>query len=402
MRISSSQFHLNALNAILDQQAGLLKTQNQVATQRRVINPSDDPVAANLIENLQQQIGLSQRWLENANAAESYASQEEVALTSARNVLMRVKDLLLQGANGAYSAEEREALATEMETRLDELVSLANTRVNGQEYLFGGFATGTVPVSRDATGQFQYNGDQGQRLVDVGSGVQVAMSDPGFSVFFDVLAGNGDFTTSASSGNTGSGVISPGTVFDRAAYLPDDYSVQFSLVAGQLSYEVRDSSNSLVQGPTPFQEGTAIRFNGVEVTIEGTPAAGDSFAVNRSRRQDLFTSVQQAVDALRSPTGSDAEKALFRDRVDNVLDNLDRGMERLDQIQARVGARLNIIQNQRQVNGDFILTAKTALSQARDVDMAEAISNLTQQQLGLEAAQRSFARIQNLSLFNFL
>jgi flagellar hook-associated protein 3 FlgL len=67
-----------------------------------------------------------------------------------------------------------------------------------------------------------------------------------------------------------------------------------------------------------------------------------------------------------------------------------------------VGARLNIIENQRQVNGDFVLTATTALSNARDVDMAEAISNLAQQQLGLEAAQRSFARIQNLSLFNFL
>jgi flagellar hook-associated protein 3 FlgL len=402
MRISSGQFHLNALNAILDQQAGLLKTQNQVATQRRVINPSDDPVAANLIENLQQQIGLSERWLENANVAESHASQEEVALSSARNVVMRVKDLLLQGANGTYSAQEREALATEMETRLEELVSLANTQVNGQEYLFGGFTTGTPPVSRDAAGQFQYNGDQGQRLVDVGSGVQVAMSDPGFSVFFDVLAGNGDFTTAASSTNSGSGVISPGTVFDRSAYVPDDYTVQFSLVAGQLNYEVRDGSNALVQGPAAFQDGAAIKFNGIEVTIDGLPNAGDSFAVSRSRRQDLFTSVQQAIDALRSPTGTDAEKALFRDQVDDALDNLERGMERLDQIQARVGARLNIIENQRQVNGDFVLTATTALSNARDVDMAEAISNLAQQQLGLEAAQRSFARIQNLSLFNFL
>ncbi len=402
MRVSTPQFHQKALQAILDQQAQLIRTQNEVATQRRVINPSDDPVAANVINNLQRQIGLSQRWLENGNLVETYARQEETALTSAKNIVIRVKELLLQGANGSLSASERESLAVELESRLDELMQVANTQVNGSEYLFGGFRTDVPPVSRDAAGQFNYNGDQGRRFLDVGAGVDLAMTDDGYGVFFDVLQGNGTFETVARSTNTGTGIISPGSVNNPAAYVADDYEIRFSIAGTQLVYEVFDSANNSVSGPTVYQDGADIQFNGMTVSISGTPQSGDIFEVNQSQRQDIFSTVQQAIDALRMPAQTEAEKAIFRDRIDNVLQNLDNGFDRINQILGRVGGRLNVVENQRQVNEDFIANAKIALSEARDVDMADAISRLQQQQLGLEAAQRSFTLIRNLSLFNFL
>lgn len=402
MRVSTPQFHQKALQAILDQQAQLLRIQNEVATQRRVINPSDDPVAITNINNLQRQINLSERWLSNANLVENYAQQEETALSGAKNIIVRVKELLLQGVNGSYSAQERESLAVEMEARLEELVQIANTQVNGTEYLFAGFRTDVPPVSRDISGQFVYNGDQGRRFLDVGASVDVAMSDDGYAVFFDIFQGNGDFETVARSTNTGTGIISPGSVSDPGAYVPDDYEIRFALSGNQLVFEVFDSANNSVSGPTTYQEGADIQFNGITVNISGTPQAGDVFEVNRSQRQDIFTTIQQAIDTMRMASSTEAEKALFRDSADNVLENLDNGFDRINQVLGRIGGRLNVIDNERQVNQDFIANAQIALSGERDVDMADAISRLQQHQLGLEAAQRSFALIQNLSLFNFL
>lgn len=84
------------------------------------------------------------------------------------------------------------------------------------------------------------------------------------------------------------------------------------------------------------------------------------------------------------------------------MENIDRAMDRVGRVHATVGARLNIIDNQKIINEDFNLASKVTLSKVRDLDLTVAITDLTQQQASLEAAQASFVRIQGLSLFNFL
>ncbi len=402
MRISTSQFQTAGLNAIKDQQSALLKTQQQLATQRRVSVPSDDPVAAAVIFNIEQQIGITTRLNANAESVKNFAQQEEIALSSTTNTLQRIRDLLLQAGNGAFGDSDRNALADEVEQRLVELQGLANTKINGTEFVFAGFQTNVKPIDKDVTGTFIYNGDQGQRDVEIGSGVSVSASDSGFEVFFNIRNGNGIFTTGANPANTGTGVISPGSVFDTAAYVPDNYTINITTVGPQLQYEVFDGGGVSVVGPVNYESGQAIQFNGVSVNIAGTPVVGDSFNVDPSSRQDLFTTVQNAVNVLRAPTLTPAQQAELGNGLNRSIVDLDRAMDKINQVQARVGSRLNIIENQININNDFTLSNTKALAQVRDLDIADAVSRLSSQQFGLEAAQQSFARIQNLSLFNFL
>ncbi len=403
MRISSSQFFNSGVNAILENQSALIKTQNQISSGKRVMVASDDPVAANTIFNLEQQIGLSNQWIANAKKAESFAQQQEAVFFATENSLQRVRELLIQSGNGALNLSDREAIGTELTQRLDELKDLANTRVDGNEYLFSGFKSNVPPVSISATGNYQYDGDQGQRQVEIGPTISVATSDPGYDIFFDIKNGNKSFLTAASSTNTGSGSVTAGAVFDKAAYVADNYQIDFSVTAsGEVQYQVFDSTATSILGPVNYRSGDAIQFNGISFEIEGAPEAGDRFTVTPSTRQDVFTTIKNAIAGIEKPAETAAETAQLTNVLTEALSNIDNAMDKINRVHSRVGARLNIIDSQFQINQDFKIASETTLSKVRDVDLVEAISKLNQQQLGLEAAQSSFAKIQNLSLFNFL
>lgn len=85
-----------------------------------------------------------------------------------------------------------------------------------------------------------------------------------------------------------------------------------------------------------------------------------------------------------------------------TLQELDEAMIRLSTVRSTIGARMNAIDKQKQSNQDFIINTQTALSQIEDLDYAEAITKLNAQQLSLQAAQQSYAKVQGMSLFKFL
>src|SRR5688572_28191031 len=141
MRISTTGFYQRGVDAILDQQSALSKTQLQLATQKRVLTPSDDPVAATLIEAFKGELASLERYKQNANTAKGYNEQSDSILDSFTTAIGRVRELILLAGNGAYDALEREALANEAEERLEELVGIANSQNSEGEYLFAGFRT---------------------------------------------------------------------------------------------------------------------------------------------------------------------------------------------------------------------------------------------------------------------
>lgn len=415
MRISTSGFYQAGLKAILDQQSGLAKTQLQLATQKRVLTPSDDPVASTSITALKKDIAVIDRYNQNGQKAKGYNDQSDGLLSSATTVLQRIRELAVRVGNGTYTSAEREAIALETEQRLSELLGIANTQNAEGEYLYSGFKTDVLPFTQDAAGNYIYNGDNGQRKLDLSANVSVGINDSGFAVFQNIKNGNGNFTTAANPANVGSGVVSPGSVtnpqtFNAAA--PQTYTITMvTNAAGELAYNVFGSvdgqiipalpSDAVLNAPIYVENG-AISFNGAQVVLTGAPQAGDSFTVQPSTSQDIFTTIQQMVNAMRLPQDNDADRAQFRMGIDQSLESLDRGMENIDNISAQVGSRLNTIETEIAANSGFSLSAQTTLSALEDLDVAEAITRFNQQQVALEAAQQSFARIQNLSLFRFL
>lgn len=397
MRISTNMIFQRGTSGILDQQAQVSKTQLQMSSGKKVVTPSDDPTAAVQILQLQHSIDLKNTYQTNIGYAQASLSTEESALSNSNDLLQRVRELAVQANSGVLSNTDLQSISQEVQQDLNGLLGLANAQDGSGNYLFSGNRTTTKPFSQSAGG-FNYAGDQGQRTIQIGEDRHVAISDSGYDAFQKVKNGNGTFITSYNSANTGSGAISTGQITNQAAWVPDTYTLNFLTPT---TYEVRDSSSALITSGT-YQSGAAISFNGAQVSVSGAPATGDTFTIAPSSNQDVFTSVQKLVTALSNSFTDPASRAKFSSDIGQVLVSIDQAMNNIDNVRAGIGARLNSIDNQKAANGDLIAASQTALSSLQDLDYTAAASRLSQQMLVLQAAQQSFVKMQNLSLFNYI
>jgi len=397
MRISTVAMQRLAINSILNQQSELSRTQLQVSTGNRIINPSDDPLGTQRIMELDSTLERIGQFRENGELARVRLSLEDNALSNATDIIQRARELVVQGSNDTYTAQSRGLIATEIRQLADSLLETANSQ-NGQgEYLFSGFRSRTESFSRGSAGVV-YNGDQGQRQLRVSESQQVADGDPGSRVFLEVPTGNGTFAVAAATTNTGGAVIVPGAVVDPAAYDGDDYQIQFTAAD---AFDIVDSGGAVIQSGT-FTEGETIAFQGIAYRIDGPPDAGDSFNVNPSSYQDMFATLDAIATALENTGESAMARAQTRTALNAGLANLDQSIDRLVQMRTEVGSRLSMLETQDRANDEYQLQLETTRSDIRDLDFAEAVGRLNLQLTGLQAAQQTYTRVQGLSLFNFL
>ncbi|MDH3637806.1 MAG: flagellar hook-associated protein FlgL, partial [Gammaproteobacteria bacterium] len=294
MRIATAQLFEQGLREIADLQAKAARAQSEVATGKRILTAADDPAAAAQVLNGRDLLAQTQRFDSNINTARSRLDLEESVLTNVGNVLQRVRELAVRANNATLDNNDRAAIAAELEERLEELLSLANTRASGGEYIFSGFQSHTRPFTRSAAGSFDYNGDQGQRFVRVSPSTQIAVNDSGSEVFRDIRNGNGTFAVGAAASNTGSAVIDNGSVTNPTLWIADNYSINF---ISATNYEVRDSGGAVIASGS-YGEGDTISFSGIEVTVTGAPAAGDTLFVAPSANQNLFQTVDNLIQTL--------------------------------------------------------------------------------------------------------
>ncbi len=182
MRISTQTLFESGAARLGEVQSGLLKIQQQVASGRRILTPSDDPVgAARALEVTQSQSINTQHGVNRQHAKSALVSVEG-ALESATSLLLDVKTNIVTASNGSLTDSQRGYLATELRSRFEALLSIANSRDGMGNYQFSGYQTATPPFAETATGA-QYQGDQGQRLLQVDATRQMAISNPGQAVF---------------------------------------------------------------------------------------------------------------------------------------------------------------------------------------------------------------------------
>ncbi|MFV8836110.1 flagellar hook-associated protein FlgL [Aquisalimonas sp.] len=408
MRVSTSDLQQSSINTVLDQQSNLLQIQNQLGTGRRILSPSDDPSGATQALNLDKAVKTSEQYQRNNEQAELRLRLEDTVLDETSNVVNRIRELTVQGANASQNQESRQAIAAEMRERVDELQDLANTDDGRGEYLFSGYKTDIEPFVREGEG-VQYRGDQGQRDTQVGPSRKIDSSHSGYETFMDIPTGNGDFQVAVNEDNQGRARLANEEVIDDSIDFNGPYEILFEEDAdGDMQFEVVDGDGdpALDANGDPvagaYQDGAPIEFDGRSVTFEGEPEDGDSFAVDSAPRQSLFQTVDNLIDAFESRADDGADRAKLETEIYEALENMDSALGSLNQTRAETGARLNALESELRANEAARLDLETELSRVEDLNYAEAISRFQQQQAGLQAAQQSYSQIQNLSLFNYI
>jgi len=193
MRIGTLHMFRQGISSILDQQSRLLKTQNQLAVGKRIVNPSDDPTGSAQLIGLSETSKTTAQFQRNILAVRTRLELQDGVLGSVGDALQRVRELTVSALNDTNGADERIAIAAEVRQLANNAMGLANHKDGNGQYMFAGFQVLTVPFSETAPGVFSYAGDQGQRQIQIGPARQLADGDSGQAVFMDIADGSGGF-----------------------------------------------------------------------------------------------------------------------------------------------------------------------------------------------------------------
>lgn len=432
MRISTVQAFNNGISGLQSNYGDVSRSQEQISTGKKILTPADDPVASIKLLQLSQEEALNGQYNTGMTAAKNSLTTQESMLTSVETVLTRIREIAVQAGNGALDPTDRASLAKEVGQREDELMNLMNSKDASGKYLFSGSMGDTQPYVRNADGTYSYNGDEGQRSVQIASSTFVPISDSGKDAFENNFNAN-RVDTSKVATNTGTGRISLGLVTDKGAYdstfpasappvasdgigihfLDDKKYVVYDLAkaptaaqwaaydpanppTGQLK---ADSLNS-TQEASKF-----ISYGGVKVQMDGAPAAGDEFKITRdtaNEKRSLLNVVSDLRKALENGDSSTEGVYQIRDSAAVALSNLDAAYTQVDGVRGKIGARLNVIDSTSDFIANVSLVNKSVQSDLQDLDYPEALSRYALQNTVLQASQQSFVKIAQLSLFKYL
>ncbi|MEO8003658.1 MAG: flagellar hook-associated protein FlgL [Betaproteobacteria bacterium] len=406
MRIATSTIFDQSVDAMNRQQVQMLKTQQQISANRRVLTPSDDPIASARALEVSQADSINTQYGLNAQTASSRLAQTDQALGSIGDLLQSLRQNAITAGNGSFTAADRATVANDVQSSYDQLMGIANSTDGEGNYLFSGYQVNVKPFVTTATG-VQYQGDDGQRLVQISSGRQIGVSESGADIFTRVRASNGTFTVSAPTTNTGSGVYTQGTVTNPAAITGHQYRIAFTVTGTGTSavttYDVLDvTAGTTVATAQPYTKDGAIAFDGMSLQVDGDPANGDVVQIDPSTNQDIFKTISNLIAALRAPATDAASTARLQNSLNDAIANLDQGLNNVNAVRAGVGTRERESDDLKATSDSLSVQFKTNLSDLQDLDYAQAVSDLIQQQNSLTAAQKTFLQTAQLSIFNYL
>ncbi|NTV69430.1 MAG: flagellar hook-associated protein FlgL [Azonexaceae bacterium] len=412
MRISTSMMFDTGTQNMLQLQTGLYKLQNQLSTGRRVLTPADDPVAAAQALVISQRQSINKQFIDNQGNAESQLAGLESRLAGVGDLLQAVKARAVEAGNGAYSDSDRRTIAAEIRERFDELVGLANSSDAMGGYVFSGFRGDTQPFSTTGTVGSRttvYDGDDGSRQLQVETGRMMDVSESGRDVFMNIPQGNGQFKFSAipNPTNPGTGVLGASSVI--SGFNGSSYELNFN---GNGTYDLKEITNAVpavttITAGVAYTSGEDITLGPVgqqfKISISGAPAAGDKFVVKPTDNQDIFKTLDNMIKALEgNVSSSPASRAAFQNQMTNIGENLDQALDHLLSKQTSIGARRLELQSLTDVASDMNIQYKQDIAALQDLDYTQAISDMANQKMVLEAAQLSFKQVSQMSLFNYL
>lgn len=408
MRLGTANTYDNTLANLTTRQSDLADLQEKLSAGKRVVRASDDPTGAAQAERAwtrSARIETEQRVL---SVQKNSMSMAESTLGDATGLLQNIRDLVISAGNGAYNGVNRTSIAEQMRQLREELASYANKQDSNGMPLFGGLGSLTAPfidvVTATGPNGVSFQGMPGQRASTT---VSIPSTMDGQSTWMDVPTGNGVFKVglgTSATPNTGTVTTDIGQVINPSAVTSHNYSVTFNVVAGVTTFDVFDDTldpthvSPALLAAQPYTEGQAIQFDGLSFAVHGTPANLDTLQITPSTKTSLFTVLDSAIANINGAGNS----AALTQALAYATTEIDAGMARVQAARGLAGDLLNRaehIDNNQQTKTVQLAADR---SRAEDMDMVKGISEFQNRQTGYDAALRTYAQVQKLSLFNYL
>ena len=378
------------LNNILSR---VLRTQDILSSGKEIRRPSDDPVRFNQVLSLRTSIEKLDQYTSNVEDGINWLNLVDESLSSVSGVLEKVRTLVLQGANGTLTAEDREMIATEIEAYLEELIGTANTSYAGR-HLFSGTQTLTVPFSREGD-IITYYGDNNSIILEIENNTTLAIGFPGDDVFFRGFeASSGDMTSVDFNNYNGSSFTINGKTVNIDSATITSLSDLVNLINNDPNlksevYALSDGDRLILRSRTA----SPLSLSGAPLEAWGMIDGGGNI-LNSREAEGVFKVVEDIIKDLRN---NEVSKLSGED-----LGNLDEALDNLLAVRSQVGARTLRLENSRNRFEEFSVNFKKLLSLNEDIDVAEVVMQLNEHQNVYQMALAATARVIQPTLLDFL
>lgn len=423
-RIGTANMYDRTINNIAKQQGDLASQMEHASAGKRVLRPSDDPVAAAQAERARTRltrIETDKRTLEAQTATIKYG---ESTLGEINAAVQEFRSLIVNAGNGAYNQTQRDTLVEQLQSLRTQILSYSNRKDSNGLPLFRGLDTeSNTPFPAGTQGM-----QSGQTNV---SEYTITNSLDGALAFFSGKTGSGVLAVDIGSANTGTAWADVGVIKDPSAaaalMAPKTVEVTVSVDSdGKASYQLFEvdadantrtalelknidgtpmlDSNGDPMTSVAYKSGEAIYVAGMALTITGEPKDGDTFTVKPSEDMSIFETLDAAIAAVKNNFNSDGttDHGALAHGLAKSLSEIDIQLNRVSTVRGVAGDLLNQAERMETTLLARNEQMESQRSAAEDIDMVAALSQLKTQETAVSAALQSYASIQKLSLFNYI
>ncbi|WMS89961.1 flagellar hook-associated protein FlgL [Pseudoalteromonas sp. HL-AS1] len=404
MRLSNNLMYQNGTDKILENQQRVADAQERVNTGKKYLSSSEAPAIISQAMLFNDKIQINEQHVKNSEMLKSRLETQEGVLESIKESVDRANILTIKAGNGAMSDIDRKSMAGEIESIKEAVFSWMNAKSENGRYIFSGYQDNAQTYSFNSnTNTYEYNGDQGQHRIKVADGVEIKSSDNGYEVF-EKAQKRLNIERSSVTPAGADVYVGEQPIFDR--FHQDNYNADPNAAANANLITVNFTSATdydLLQGGVTIQSGTYsgsnLSISGLDIDVPNTVPGSISFELEEPKKENLLNSLNKLSVALSDNSLSNAD---FKEVLSNTLVGLTNSKNLISQTQASLGARFNTADRIASSNLTSDINNKQAKAKLIEVDMAEAISDLTKQESSLQASQATFGRLANLSLFDYL
>lgn len=446
MRVSTQQIYSANIDNLNSLNSTIASVQQQISSGERFTQASEDPLAASQVLKLDQEIARYEQYQDNIDVTQSRLELEESTLEAVNDATVRLQEIVTQAGNGTLNSEDLGLLSSEVGELINEIEGLVNTRDSSGEYLFSGYQGQTRTYDyNETTGEYEFQGDGGQRYIQVGPDFQVAATDSALDIFEGATGAFQPILTDTTDpanpalveSSFFSTYVSDYTEFEEFAAETSDFQLALTAAVAPATdatltlsytdaegtsqsfvYSLSDESGGLTLTADATQSnaeaaaalisenGDGLVVGGLELVMDDTALSAADTTVAISGEQESDNVLNYALDIYNALANADTDsyegKLALQESLASALIALDSIQSQNISARASIGARVNAIEDQSSVNDDYILYTETSRSALVDTDMTEAASELALLQTQLEAAYSSFNIITGLSLFNYI
>ncbi|MGK4475956.1 flagellar hook-associated protein FlgL [Aeromonas molluscorum] len=400
MRITTNMMYnrgLSSLSAAAERQSTAYE---QLYSGDKFKTAGQDPSGMSQKMALTKEIDLFQQYGVNGSLLENSLGHEETILSSLNDAMLSAQTLMQKANDSALGQADRESVAKELEGLQQQMFDLMNSKNSQGEYIFGGNQSKTQPFVKDPGGNYVFQGDTGQREIQVSSTVRIPANDSGLDLFETVPTRR---TASADTGNIQVKVGAQGQ-FDNfyrtnydSALASNKYTV--TTVAGVPdSYQITDVGGNVLQNGD-YVAGEDINFNGLTLNLDQGAGTVQEFSLDQPKNDNILNGISDFIGALRDPNITNDD---FQLSAQDAQAHLSNARQRMDTGLGALGGRMNSLEQVMSSNTGLDTLNQQARAKVSEIDLYEVISTLSKENAAMSASQQAFSNISKLTLFDYI